>query len=77
MQSIEITDPIEARRSRFAQFRGLKATVMLNGLPVTGMVRSVKEHQSSNPMRWTVTVVPKQGMASPLVSCRSSKQRSA
>ena len=32
MQSFEITDPIEARRSRFAQFRGQKATVMLNGL---------------------------------------------
>jgi hypothetical protein len=76
MQSIEITDPKEARRCRFAQYRGLKATVMLNGLPVTGMVRSVKEHQASNPMRWTVTVVPKQGMASPPVSCRVSSQRS-
>jgi hypothetical protein len=62
MQAIEITDPIEARRCRFAQYRGQKATVMLNGLPVTGMVCSVKEHQSSNPMRWTVTVVAKQGM---------------
>lgn len=74
MQPFEITDPIEARRSRFAQFRGQKATVMLNGLPVTGMVRSVREH---HPMRWTVTVVPKQGMASPLVGCRSGQQRSA
>jgi hypothetical protein len=74
MQSIEITDPIEARRSRFAQFRGLKATVMLNGLPVTGMVRSVKKH---HPMRWTVTVVHKEGMASPPVGYRSGKQRSA
>jgi hypothetical protein len=36
---------------------------MLNGLPVTGMVRSVREHKSSDPMRWTVTVVPKQGIA--------------
>ncbi len=36
---------------------------MLNGMPVTGMVRSIKEHQSSNPTRWTVTVVPKQGIA--------------
>jgi len=59
MQPIEITDPKEARRCRFAQYKGQKATVMLNGLPVTGMVRSVKEHQSSNPARWTVTVVPK------------------
>jgi hypothetical protein len=63
MQPVEITNPIEARRCRFAQYRGLTATVMLNGLPVTGMVRSVREHQSSNPMRWTVTVVPKQGIA--------------
>jgi hypothetical protein len=77
MQSFEITDPIEARRSRFAQFRGQKATVMLNGLPITGMVRSVKEHQSSNPIRWTVTVVPKAGRASPPLRCSSGKQRSA
>lgn len=77
MQSFEITDPTEARRSRFAQFSGQKATVMLNGLPVTGMVRSVKEHQSSNPIRWTVTVVPKEGRASPPLRCSSGKQRSA
>jgi hypothetical protein len=63
MQSIEITDPKEARRCRYAQFRGEKATVILNGLRVTGMVRSVKEHKSSSRMRWTVTVVPKQGIA--------------
>jgi hypothetical protein len=63
MQTIEITDPKEARRCRYAQFRGEKATVMLNGLRVTGMVRSVKEHKSSNFTRWTVTVIPKQGIA--------------
>jgi hypothetical protein len=63
MQAIEITDPIEARRCRYAQYRGEKATVMLNGLPVTGMVRSVMEVKSSNPLRWTVKVIPKQGMA--------------
>jgi len=60
MQTIEITDPKEARRCRYAQFRGEKVTVILNGLRVTGMVRSVKEHKSGNPARWTVTVVPKQ-----------------
>jgi hypothetical protein len=63
MQTIEITDLVEARRSRRAQFRGEKATVMLNGLPVTGMVRSVMEVPSSNPTRWIVSVVPKQGIA--------------
>jgi hypothetical protein len=63
MQTIEITDPIEARRGRYAQYRGQKATVMLNGLPVTGMVRSVMEVKSSDPTRWIVSVVPKQGIA--------------
>jgi hypothetical protein len=63
MQPVEITDPNEARRCRFAQYRGQKATVMLNGLPVTGMVRSVMEVKSSNPARWIVSVVPKQGIA--------------
>jgi hypothetical protein len=43
MQNIEITDPVEARSVRYAQYRGEKATVMLNGLRVTGMVRSVME----------------------------------
>jgi hypothetical protein len=74
MQSIEITDPTEARRSRFAQYRGLKATIMLNGLPITGIVHSVKEH---HPMRWTIMVVAKAaGRAIPLVRYRSGKQRS-
>jgi hypothetical protein len=63
MQTIEITDPIEARRCRYAQYWGVKARVMLNGLPFTGMVRSVKEDKSTTPTRWTVTVVPKQGIA--------------
>jgi hypothetical protein len=63
MQIIEITDPIEARRCRYAQYRGEKASLMLNGLPVTGMVRSVKEDRSNIPMRWIVSVVPKQGIA--------------
>ena len=63
MQTIEITDPVEARRCRRAQYRGEKATVILNGLPVSGLVRSVMEVKSSNPMRWIVSVVPKQGIA--------------
>ncbi len=36
---------------------------MLNGLPVTGMVQSVKEDKSSTPTRWIVSVVAKQGIA--------------
>jgi hypothetical protein len=63
MQTIEITDPKEARRCRYAQYRGEKATLMLNGLSVTGMVRSVKEDNSSTPMRWIISLAPKQGIA--------------
>jgi hypothetical protein len=63
MQTIEITDPIEARRCRYAQYRGEKATLMLNGLRVMGMVRSVMEVKTSNHTRWIVSVVPKQGIA--------------
>jgi hypothetical protein len=58
-----ITNPIEARLCRYAQYRGEKATLMLNGLPVTGKVRSVMEDRSSTPMRWIVSVIPKQGIA--------------
>jgi hypothetical protein len=63
MQTIEIADPIEARRCRYAQYRGEKARLMLNGLPVTGMVRSVLEVASSSPTRWIVTVVAEQVIA--------------
>jgi len=60
MQTIQITDPLEARRCRYAQYRGERVRLTLNGLPVTGMIRSVKEDKSSTPTRWTVTVVSKQ-----------------
>ena len=63
MQTIETTDPVEARRCRYAQYRGEKATLVLNGMPVTGMVRSIKEDKSSIPTRWIVLVVPKQSIA--------------
>jgi hypothetical protein len=63
MQDIEITDPIEARRVRYAQYRGEKTTVVLNGQRVTGIVRSVMQVKSSNPTRWIVSVIPKQGIS--------------
>ena len=63
MQTIEITDPIEARRCRYAQYRGEKTTLALNGLPVTGLVRSIKEVESSKPVRWIVSVVQRQDKA--------------
>jgi hypothetical protein len=65
MQNIEITDPVEARRVRYAQYRDEKATVMLNGQRIIGMVCSMMEVKSSNPTRWIVSVVPKQRRAFP------------
>jgi hypothetical protein len=63
MQTIEITDSIEARRCRYAQYRGETATLILNGRPVTGMVRSIKEVESSKPARWIVSVIQQQDKA--------------
>ena len=37
--------------------RGEKARLMLNGVPVTGMVRAVQEDRFSTPKRWIVTPV--------------------
>jgi hypothetical protein len=64
MQTIETTDPKEARRSRYAQYRGETATLILNGLPITGTVLSVMEVKSSGePTRWIVAVAPKRRIA--------------
>ena len=63
MHTVEITDPIEARRCRYAQYRGEKATLMLRGLPVTGRVRSVREDRSQAAIRWVVTVVSQHPIA--------------
>ena len=57
VQQIETNDPIEARRSRYAQYRGQVATLTFGSATVRGMVRSVKEDSSSIPVRWLVTVV--------------------
>ena len=43
MQQIETNDPIEARRSRYAQYRGLVATLTFGSATVRGMVRSVRQ----------------------------------
>ena len=63
MQTIETTNPSEARRCRFAQYRGQKARLILNGESVTGMIRAVKEDNSSTPTRWMVTVQELAGQA--------------
>jgi|1186.fasta_scaffold119287_2 hypothetical protein len=58
VQHIETNDPIEARRSRYAQYRGLVATLTFGRATVRGMVRSVKEDSSCTPVRWLITIAP-------------------
>ena len=58
MFTFETADQKEVRRFRIAQFNGRPATVKAGGSKVTGHVRSVLEHKSSIPQRWTITIVP-------------------
>jgi hypothetical protein len=57
MQQIETFDPVEARRSRYAQYRGQVAKLTFGQSIVKGVVRSVREDSSSTPVRWLITVV--------------------
>jgi hypothetical protein len=59
MHTIETTVSKEARRCRYAQHRGMKATLTLMGSPVTGLVHSVMEDKSANPKRWIVRIIAK------------------
>jgi hypothetical protein len=59
MHTIETTDPIEASRARYAQYRGRKATLTLVGSTVTGIVRPVNELGAGPLRRWIVTVFAK------------------
>jgi hypothetical protein len=59
LHTIETTDLKEARRFRFAQYRGERVMLSLNGMPLTGMVRPVTEDRSSTPTRWIVTIIAK------------------
>lgn len=60
MLTFETTDQKEVRRFRIAQFNGRTTTVRSGGSTVTGHVRSVLERKTSNPARWTITIVPSQ-----------------
>jgi len=58
MFAFETTNHREVRRFRITQFNGRTASVRSAGSTVTGHVRSVLEKKSSNPRRWTITIVP-------------------
>ena len=60
VQQIQTNDPTEARRSRYAQYRGQVATLTFGLATVRGMVQSVREDNSCTPVRWLVTIVPKE-----------------
>jgi hypothetical protein len=58
VQQIQTCDTIEARRSRYAQYRGQIATLTFGIETVRGRVQSVKEDDTSTPVRWLVTIDP-------------------
>ena len=63
MFTFETADQKEVRRFRIAQFNGRTATVNSGGTTVTGHVRSVRESESSDAVRWTITIVPSEPKA--------------
>jgi hypothetical protein len=67
MFTFETADQKEVRRFRIAQFNGRTATIRSGGAIVTGLVRSVLEHSSSVPPRWTITLVPAPEKPKPVV----------
>ena len=58
MLEIEVTDFVEARRARFAQYSGIEKTLRLSGQSVAGVVTSVFEDRSQSLPKWIVKVRP-------------------
>jgi hypothetical protein len=48
-----------ACRCRYAQRRGMQATLTLAGSTVTGLVHSVMEDRSVDPKRWIIRIIEK------------------
>jgi hypothetical protein len=67
MFTFETADLKEVRRFRIAQFNGRTATARSGDKIVTGLVRSVLEHASAVPPRWTITLVPAPEKSKPVV----------
>ena len=63
IQTIETSDPNEAKRCRFAQFYGRIESVTSDEMSVTGLVRSVKEDRSASTARWIITIIPQKERA--------------
>lgn len=53
---IEVTDLIEARRAKFAQYSGVDKTLMLAGQMIVGVVKAVSEVRSGASLKWIVSI---------------------
>src|SRR4029079_3328524 len=63
VQQIQPSDPTEARRSRYAQYRGQVATLTFGLATVRGTVQSVREDNYCTPVRCLVPIAPKERRA--------------
>ena len=58
MLEFEVTDSIEARRARTAQYTGVEKSLQLAGQTIAGVVTSVFEDRSQQLPKWIVRVRP-------------------
>jgi hypothetical protein len=56
MQTFQTTDAKVVTRCRYAQIRGLRTTLRVKGMLVTGLVHSLREDRPSQPVRWIITL---------------------
>jgi hypothetical protein len=59
VQIIIVTDPIEGRRARLAQFQVRISTMELAGQTVCGIVESVTAITTNGQRKWIVRLLPK------------------
>jgi hypothetical protein len=53
---VEITDPLEARRAKYAQYSGYEKTLTLGSRVFRGRVQSVSQDYS-DPLKWVVRII--------------------
>ena len=58
MLEFEVTDFVEARRARGAQYSGIEKKLHLAGQPIAGVVVSVFEDRSQTLPKWIVRIRP-------------------
>ena len=74
VQVFEVTDPIDVRRAKYAQYGGAVKAIRLGSQTVTGIIRSVVAVPASKPERWIVTFYPK-AVRQPIVAPEAAKTR--